>query len=278
MQSQDKISLVLISKNEEKHIPKFIDSLKKQTRKPDEIILVDSSTDNTVKLMKPHVNKTITVPARGCAAARNRGVKESTGNIIVFTDIDTVLYPDWLENLTRPFGQEKVKVVQGKIFSKSYDGKKDKGIFASGLKEWGKFICGCNVAFRRDIFEQYPLDENMLWEDIEQGYRITRSHKIYGARDAIVYHYGPMTFTENRPLENSAIWSGKGWAKILMKHKNPHWFFRIYFNLFNVWRVHGWKAFRSYFREFHKALRCEMKGIEYNESKAGLKTLSTRGD
>lgn len=254
-----KVSLILVSKNEEKHIPKFLESLKKQTRKPDEIILVDSSTDNTPKLMKPHVNKVIFTEPKGCCYARIIGIKNATGDIIVFTDIDAILYPNWLEELIKPFDDPEIKVIQGRIFTKNYRGIDERGIFSSDLQDKGKFICGCNIAFRKEVLVEFPLDPHQTWEDIELGYRISKKYFIYGARKAIIYHYGPSSFKE-RNLWNSALWSGTGWSRILIKHKNLHWVMRIGYNILNVWRVHGFKAFLYYSVAFPYAMSVEVIG------------------
>jgi glycosyltransferase involved in cell wall biosynthesis len=263
-----KVSLILVSKDEEKHLPKFLSSLKKQTRKPDEIILVDSSSDKTPKIMKPYVDKIITVEPRGCCRARIIGINKSRGDIIVFADIDSILYPNWLEELVKPFSNPDIKVVQGRINSKSYDGKMDSGIFSSDLKEKGKFICGCNVAFRRSVLEEFPLDPYMTWEDIELGYRISKKYDIYGARNAIVHHYGASSF-EERNMWNSAVWSGVGWSRILLKHKNMYWFFRINYNIFNVLLVHGLKAFLLYTFAFYYALLMEINKKNIKNNKTG---------
>ena len=254
-----KTSLILVSKDEEKHIPGFLESLEKQTRKPDEIILVDSSSDSTPELMRPYVTKLITIEPRGCGQARITAIENSTGDIIVFTDFDEVLYPDWFEKLLRPFEDQSVMVVQGRVFTKNYDGSDEHGIFSDGLAEHGKYICGCNVAFRRSVLDEFQIDPHQTWEDIELGYRISKKYDIYGARDAIVYHYGPSPeYTKNRDVRNSALWSGVGWSRILLKHKNLHWFLRIYYNIFNVILAHGFKTFLYYFYYFHYALLHEL--------------------
>jgi glycosyltransferase involved in cell wall biosynthesis len=260
-----KVSLVLVSKDEEKHLPKFLSSLKKQTRKPDEIILVDSSSDKTPKIMKPYVDKIITTEPKGCGTARVVGIKNSTGDIIVFTDIDAILYPNWLEELIKPFNNSYVNAVQGKIYAKSYGGKNEKGMFSTGLKEKGKYICGCNIAFRRKVLKEFPIDTNILWEDIELGYRISKKYVIYGAKNAIIYHYGPLAgvISKERDLWNSAMWAGIGWSRILLKHKNLYWFFRIMYNIFNLLIAHGIKVFVYFFVAFFYALLLEISGKKF---------------
>jgi GT2 family glycosyltransferase len=52
---------------------------------------------------------------RGLAYARNRGVIASRGDIIVATDDDVTMPPEWLDKLVAPFAEPDVMVVTGNI-------------------------------------------------------------------------------------------------------------------------------------------------------------------
>lgn len=86
--------------NRETQIRKAIDSVLCQTYLPHEIIVVDDgSTDNSSKAaaaIDPRV-KVIKQENKGAAAARNRGIKASTGDWIAFLDSDDVWHPRKLE-------------------------------------------------------------------------------------------------------------------------------------------------------------------------------------
>lgn len=269
-----KITLLLVSKDEEKHVPKFLASLKKQTRKPDELLVVDSSTDKTPVLLSRYAHKIIRTEPRGCCRARILGISKSKGDIIVFTDIDTILYPNWLEELVKPFDDPNVMAVQGRINSVSYDGKRDRSIFSSDLQTKGRYICGCNVAFRKKLFKEFPLDPNQTWEDIELGYRISKKYTIFGAKNAIIYHYGPLTLKE-RDIWNSALWSGVGWSRILLKQNSwkdrAYWIARIYYNIFNLLvcleGLDRIKRFSAYSIAFPYALYSELTKKTYKNSR-----------
>lgn len=105
----DTVSIIVPSFNEERFIKKTLSSIKGQSiiqEYPEffELILVDNgSTDGTVYLAKPHADKIIIENRKGKLYARNRGIKESLGNIIVAADAD-VYYPSfWLNTLLEPF-------------------------------------------------------------------------------------------------------------------------------------------------------------------------------
>jgi len=262
-----KVSLILTSKNEEKFAKKFFQAIKKQTKKPDEIILVDSSADRTAEIAKPFVDKLIkldhSIGAKYRDAAglqRNIGIKNSRGDIIVFTDLDAIPHPDWLEELTKPFENPNINVVQGQVFFHSYNGKREKGMFQAGLKEWGKYLNNCNAAFRRKVLKEFPLANDIRWDDVELGYRISKKYIIYGNKKAKVYHYA-VNFKE-RDMWDSAFFSAIGWVRILKRYRKSlydttYWFFRIWYNIFCVIKAWGFKTFIYYCIAFFYALCLE---------------------
>jgi glycosyltransferase involved in cell wall biosynthesis len=96
--------------NEEKTIDKFLESLKNQTKLPDEIIVVDGgSTDNTLSIISnsqfPIPNKRIKIlEKRGNrSVGRNEAIKNATGDIIVCSDSGNVLDKNWIKNIIKPF-------------------------------------------------------------------------------------------------------------------------------------------------------------------------------
>ena len=102
------ISVIIPVYNEEKYIERCLRSLRQQTFKPKEIILVDDgSTDNTRKILSGYIihntkYKILTQSHKGAGAARNLGVSKATGDILVFVDADMEFSPEFLENLVAP--------------------------------------------------------------------------------------------------------------------------------------------------------------------------------
>ena len=93
------VTVVITCYNQGRFLAESIGSVLSQTRRPDEIILVDDgSTDNTHAEAKrfPEVAY-IRQDNAGLAAARNRGLKESSGELLVFLDADDRLLPEALE-------------------------------------------------------------------------------------------------------------------------------------------------------------------------------------
>ncbi len=88
-------------------IGRCLESLAAQTRRPHEIILVDNaSTDKTAEVMRSFADThkdlkilMLSETRRGPAPARNRGLREVTGDAVAFTDADAFAREDWLEKL-----------------------------------------------------------------------------------------------------------------------------------------------------------------------------------
>ncbi len=118
-----KISFVATVFNEEKTVTALLDSIFKQTRLPDEVVIVDGgSRDLTVakikneKLKMKNDNEKLKIfikPKSTIAQGRNYGIEKATGDIIVMSDAGCVLQRDWLEKITEPFIKENADIVAG---------------------------------------------------------------------------------------------------------------------------------------------------------------------
>ena len=83
-----------------------------------EILMIDNnSTDRSVAIVDEYSDSAVTLlrePKQGAYAARNRGLAEARGEVIVFTDPDCVPRHDWLRLLTQPLECPDVEIVMGR--------------------------------------------------------------------------------------------------------------------------------------------------------------------
>lgn len=104
----DTVTIIVPSLNESEYIETCLSSLRNQSivktcPQMFEIILSDScSTDKTVELAEPFVDRTIITP-RGKLTSRNIATDEAMGNLIVNVDADTFYPVNWLNTLLKPF-------------------------------------------------------------------------------------------------------------------------------------------------------------------------------
>lgn len=109
-----KISVVIPAYNEEKYLPDTLESVKKLDRKPEETVIVDGgSTDSTVNIAKKAGAITLVVPHRGIGYARQQGLLAASGDIVAFTDADTILPHDWLNKIEEALSLPNVSGVYG---------------------------------------------------------------------------------------------------------------------------------------------------------------------
>lgn len=107
MNRNHKISIVIIAYNEQKYLPKLLDSLARQSLKNFEIIVVDSkSKDKTWKICYTSGKRFDEYTcikldrAAGPAYARNMGAKAAKYERLLFLDADTILKEDFIFRLT----------------------------------------------------------------------------------------------------------------------------------------------------------------------------------
>ncbi|MCV6591597.1 MAG: glycosyltransferase [Silicimonas sp.] len=99
-----KLSIIIITLNEEQRLPRLLGDLARQGRQDFEILHVDSqSDDGTVavsKTMAPRFAsyRIIEMDGRGVSRGRNTGAAAACAERLLFLDADTRLAPDFLEN------------------------------------------------------------------------------------------------------------------------------------------------------------------------------------
>jgi len=98
-----KITVVIVTRNRSNSLKRCLEALVGQTIQPYEIIVVDSSWDNTKEVVLSFRDRLpvhyIFEKELGRPAARNRGLKRAKGDIVAFTDDDCQPFPDWIEQV-----------------------------------------------------------------------------------------------------------------------------------------------------------------------------------
>jgi glycosyltransferase involved in cell wall biosynthesis len=127
-----KISIVIPTRNRPKSLENLLLSILQQTKKPDEVIVVDDSDINeTEKLIRDNhsvfLSNGIALKYlrgnrenRSISAARNLGAAESIGEIVFFIDDDVILYKDYIEEILKTYKEYPgAKGVQGYIINEA---------------------------------------------------------------------------------------------------------------------------------------------------------------
>ena len=86
------VSVIVLTKNEERNIRRCLDSLSKLDYPEYEIIVVDSSNDRTPEMARSYRNVRVVRDMDATfASGRNRGIMESKYDIVAFTDADCII-------------------------------------------------------------------------------------------------------------------------------------------------------------------------------------------
>jgi glycosyltransferase involved in cell wall biosynthesis len=99
-----KVSFVATVKDAAPHIEEFLASLAAQTRRPDEVVIVDGgSVDGTRSVLARAPDVTlIDEPGASIARGRNAAIAAASHELIAVSDADCVLEPGWLEAIVGP--------------------------------------------------------------------------------------------------------------------------------------------------------------------------------
>ena len=97
MERNDLVSVIVVTKNEEKHIRQCLQSIFETTYQPKEVILVDDSSDSTPKIAASFKEVRIIRTPGSLGYARNVGWRAAKGRFICFVDADILLPKDYFE-------------------------------------------------------------------------------------------------------------------------------------------------------------------------------------
>ena len=176
------ISVIICTYNREKFLPKALASLTEQTVGPNvyEIVIVNNnSTDNTEQISKefiathPELNiKYVVETQKGLSSARNRGIIESSSELIAFIDDDAEVEKNYLETAINFFNEHPtVSAMGGKVIPLYETGKEPEWLSLPlwGLVtkvDWGnktrryppsKYPAGCSMVFQKTVFDKVGM-------------------------------------------------------------------------------------------------------------------------
>ena len=214
MKSEPFVSIVIPTTGKVKFIRGLVESVIKldYPKNKFELILIgDENTDLIEKHSKIAIEngiKTVLifepVPA---GQKRNIGTKKANGELIAFTDDDTILREDWIKNAVKHLRQNEDYVgvggpnftpKQGLPFAKAVG-----RIFGSKFLFSFRYTIGhakpreiahnptCNYIIKKDIVNKIKFHPN-LWpgEDVEFDIRVLKSgNKILYSPDVVVWHH-----------------------------------------------------------------------------------------
>jgi glycosyltransferase involved in cell wall biosynthesis len=201
-------SVIIPTYNRSARIGHCVEALRRQDCKlPFEIIVVDDgSTDDTLQFLARFPEVLVISQANaGPAAARNRGVRAASGEIVLFTDDDCEPFPNWISEMLRAFGDPEVVGAKGiyrsrqrELIARFVQIEYEDRYCLMARQPTIDFIDTYSAGFRRDRFiESGGYDTSFpiaCCEDSELSYRMSaRGWRMVFVRTAIVWHQHPKT-------------------------------------------------------------------------------------
>lgn len=219
------LSVILCTYNRERYLYNVLHSLAAGTCRDYEIVLVNNnSTDGTEAECRrfqadhPDVAFRYCIESQqGLSYARNRGIQESQGEVLVYVDDDALVNPEYLQTYADFFRQHPEAMAAGGPILPQYDGCEEPlwmshytrqlvtGKLDLGSRERefpnGAFPGGGNAAYRKEVFDQVGLfnvelgrkgnsligaEEKDLFDKMT-----SRGIRFYYLPTAILYHLIP---------------------------------------------------------------------------------------
>lgn len=198
-----KVSVVLLTKNSVATVRKSLDSVFQQTRKPDEVVVVDGgSTDGTLEVVRQYPVRLVLEHGLGFGHARNLGVKTAEGDLVFFIDSDCYGDPHWIEKILPHFHDPEIAGVTGqtRLWNASDDVARFLAYVGGRMNmptqhAYVKIAPTMNLALRRNVvLKAGGFDETLVrCEDTELTYRVTKQYKILYEPEAVVWFRGSPT-------------------------------------------------------------------------------------
>jgi glycosyltransferase involved in cell wall biosynthesis len=114
------ISVVVCTRNRYAHLERCLKSMVKADWPCRELIVIDGSDDKSTIELNKKATKSVGgtyfyEEKKGLSAARNRGIKESNGDIVMFADDDFIVKKGWIANLIRHYSDANVVCCTGRM-------------------------------------------------------------------------------------------------------------------------------------------------------------------
>ncbi|NEP10330.1 MAG: glycosyltransferase family 2 protein [Symploca sp. SIO2C1] len=207
-----------------------------------EVVLVDDgSTDGTLEWLEVHQEEFPHVRSHsqehlGPAAARNLGVEQAQGEMIIFIDSDLVVTNHFLNAHAEALVKGKKKIESDRFFT--YGWVINTNNFDHPTSEPYKltdfsaaYFATGNVAIARKWLEQAGLFDTRFqlygWEDLELGVRLKKlGLKLIKCPEAVGYHWHPPFNLDQIPsMIDREIQRGR--MGVLFYQKHPNWEVRM---------------------------------------------------
>ena len=197
------MSVLVCTRNGSRTLEECLASLEKLSYPNFEIIVVDDgSTDQTRQIIQAHPQaRYLFQEPAGLSVARNTAANYASGEILVYTDDDCVVDPDWLTYLALAFQDPKVAAAGGPNIPPAPQNLAQACVIAAPggpahvllTDTTAEHLPGCNLAVRKSAFTEvggFLPKYHAAGDDVDFCWRLSeRGLTIAFHPGAMVWHY-----------------------------------------------------------------------------------------
>lgn len=229
------VSIIIIAKNEGDAIEQCLKSMFNQSVLPQEVIVVDGhSTDNTLEIVRKYPARIIEETGHPSPSnARNLGVQNAKGEIVLVIGADAELDRDCIKNMLPYFDDPKVIVVVPKLEIRLHTRvEKIQKLWFYGTRSRFRTPhgTGSSIQFiRKAIYDEVKFDSSIGFGDDSDFRRrmlkqYGQTHKIIRSEDSKVLVDLPHTLGE---IKTQYIWYGRSSRKYYSRYHAPDTLLRL---------------------------------------------------
>ncbi|XID92841.1 glycosyltransferase family 2 protein [Paenibacillaceae bacterium WGS1546] len=194
------VSVIVATKDRAEELIRFLESLRNQTRQPDELIVVDGSEgpeDERVRARLRSLSAAVAYVRSdriGSSVQRNIGLDRlhPSADLVCFFDDDVVLERNYLRVIEEAFRRDETDRIGGMNGFPLADGPRRN----APNREYELFevpdLYGCNMSFRARLVRSLRFDEKLAlygWmEDWDFSMLVARTHKLVCCNQAYYDH------------------------------------------------------------------------------------------
>ena len=197
------VTLIVCAHNEASGITEKLENIRQldyPTERLEVIVASDGSTDGTNERVQAHADRVrlLSLPRRGKIQTLNSAVSEARGQILVFSDANSIYAPDAVRALVRPFAAPEIGGVAGDQryvaatkAAERGDGERAYWSLDRRLKQWQSLsgsvtsATGAIHAIRRDLYREVPssvTDDFWISTNV-----VAQGKRVVFANDAVAF-------------------------------------------------------------------------------------------
>jgi glycosyltransferase involved in cell wall biosynthesis len=232
-----------------------------------ELLVVDNgSTDHTKSVLNETVMTNVTLryfyeKTPGLSNARNAGIRETTGEIMLFTDDDVRVPGNWIEEMSQPILSKQTDAVAGGVVFPADIARALSQPPFSSKRSWfastedlspdqPSRMVGANMAFHRRILERVPSFEVELGagalgfheETLFSQQLLSAGFRIMSLFNTAVEHHLDLTRLSRENLLEAARKMGRSDA-FIFHHWEHHQSRLVVLRYIKALMVHSWMRF-----------------------------------